>query len=345
MDNHPRPFNASQSGRVSQSNLLSAVTYYGQFVKLLLQVRPHVVHIATAFGLSFFKNGVSVVLARALGAQVVLAPHCSYGRVLRGNGLGRTYGLFILRRSNGLIALSEEWLSVRQWLPDCLVEYLPNSIDLAPYRVLPRPRPDAMDHVVRVLFLGHIGRDKGSYDLVRAAMQLEHILPAASWEIELRGETSGPGELEKVQKLIDESFLQEWIHIRPPVFDADKVACLASTDLFVLPSYHEGMPVSLIEAMASGLPIVATRVGGIPDLVTDGENGLLVPPGQPGDLAEALAGLIGDPGRRTRMGLVGRQRAIEHHDLDARVPDLVRFHERVAAGSQTGVRYLATDKT
>jgi hypothetical protein len=53
-------------------------------------------------------------------------------------------------------------------------------------------------------------------------------------------------------------------------------------------------------------------------------------PAQPGDLAEALAGLMGDPGRRTRMVLVGRQRALEHHDLDARIPDLVRFHERVA---------------
>ena len=69
-----------------------------------------------------------------------------------------------------------------------------------------------------------------AHTICRAAMQLEHILPAASWEIQLRGEASGPGELERVQKLIDESFLQERIHIRPPVFDAEKVACLASTD-------------------------------------------------------------------------------------------------------------------
>jgi glycosyltransferase involved in cell wall biosynthesis len=330
VDNHPRPFNFSQSGRISQSNLFSALTYYGQFVKLLLQARPHVVHIATAFGLSFFKNGISVVLARALGARVVLAPHCSYVRVLQGNGLGRAYGLFILRRCNGLIALSKEWLVLRQWLPDCLVEYLPNSIDLTPYRDLPRPRTGEDGHVARILFLGHIGRDKGSFDLVEAARQLERILPAAAWQIELRGEAVLPGDRERLEELINESSLQERVHIRPPVFDADKVACLATSDLLVLPSYHEGMPVSLIEAMASGLPLVATPVGGIPDLVTDGENGLLVPPGQPGELAEALAGLIGDPARRTRMGLIGRQCALERHDLDARVPDLVRFYERVA---------------
>ena len=60
----------------------------------------------------------------------------------------------------------------------------------------------------------------------------------------------------------------------------------------MLPSYHEGMPISVIEAMAAGLPVIATHVGGIPDLVTDGENGLLVSPGQPEELAAALAELI-----------------------------------------------------
>ena len=64
----------------------------------------------------------------------------------------------------------------------------------------------------------------------------------------------------------------------------------------------------------------------------DRENGLLVQPGKPEELAAALAGLISDPARRMQMGLAGRQRVLEQHDLDARVPDLVRFHERVAAG-------------
>ncbi len=332
VDNHPGTGNFSQSGSINQSNLVSTLRYYVDFVTLLLRVKPHVVHIATAPGLSFVKQGIAVTLARALRARVVLAPHCSYARLRQGNGLWRAYSRFVLRRCNGLIALSKEWLALRQWLPGCLVEYLPNAIDLKPYLGLPRPRAGDDDHVVRILFLGHIGRDKGSFDLVEAARQLEHILPAASWQIELRGEALHPGESEEVQQLIDESDLQEQVHIRPPIFDAEKAACLARADLFVLPSYHEGMPISLIEAMAAGLPVVATSVGGIPDLVTDRENGRLVPPGQPGELAEVLAGLIGDPGRRTRMGLRGRHLALERHDLDTRIPDLVRFHERVATG-------------
>jgi glycosyltransferase involved in cell wall biosynthesis len=139
------------------------------------------------------------------------------------------------------------------------------------------------------------------------------------------------GDQQRLQDLINESGIQDLILLCQPVFDAEKVACLASADVFVLPSYHEGMPISVIEAMASGLPVVATAVGGIPDLISDGENGLLVMPGEPRQLAEALASLITDPGTRTRMGLAGRQRALARHDLDGTVPDLMRFHESVAA--------------
>ena len=332
VDNHPGDFMVTQAGRISHSNLVSALTYYARLVTLLLRVRPQVTHITSTFGAAFFKQSIAVVLAKMLGSRVVLAPHCSYSTLFVDNGLWKAYSRFILRRCNGLIALSKEWLAIRQWLPGCLVEYLPNSIDLKPYRQLPRPRAVEGDHAVKMLLLGHIGRDKGSFDMVEAARQLTHLVPTASWQIEFRGEALHSGGPEEVQRLIDDYALQDRVHIRPAIYRAEKVACLARTDVFVLPSYHEGMPISLIEAMAAGIPVVATNVGGIPDLVIDRENGLLVQAGKPEELAAALAGLISDPARRMQMGLAGRQRVLEQHDLDARVPDLVRFHERVAAG-------------
>ncbi len=329
-DDHPDAGQFSGSGQLSCANLASALRYYTRFTVLLLRVRPKVAHIATACGLSFAKQGLAVLIARALGAQVVLAPHFSLGRLFVGGRLWQAYVWVVLRRCRGLIALSTEWLVLKENLPRCLMEYIPNSIDLEPYRHLPRPRPAAGEGPVRILFLGHIGKDKGSFDLVEAAAILRRLLPSISFAIEMRGESLLPGEMQSVQQFVRAGGLEGAVRIAPPVFGVDKVACLAQSDVFVLPSYHEGMPISLIEAMAAGLALIATNVGGIPDLVTDGENGLLVRPGRPAKLAEALARLICDPELRLSMGQQGRRRAQECHDLDRRVTELVSYHERVA---------------
>jgi glycosyltransferase involved in cell wall biosynthesis len=82
---------------------------------------------------------------------------------------------------------------------------------------------------------------------------------------------------------------------------------LSRASVFVLPSYAEGLPMSVLEAMAAGCPVVATRVGGIPDLITDGVDGLLVPPGDPHALAAALERILRDPAFARQLGNAARQ--------------------------------------
>jgi glycosyltransferase involved in cell wall biosynthesis len=93
-------------------------------------------------------------------------------------------------------------------------------------------------------------------------------------------------------------------------------------DVFVLPSANEGTPVTAIEALASGCPVVATRVGGIPDVVRDGEDGFLVDPGAVDDLAERLARLAADPALRARMGAAGRARVFTRYAVDRLIDDV-----------------------
>ena len=90
---------------------------------------------------------------------------------------------------------------------------------------------------------------------------------------------------------------------------------LAASDIFVLSSRSEGLPLSILEAMAAGLPVVATTVGGVPELVLEGETGLLVPPGDPQALAGAIERLLDDSTLRGRLGAAGRIRVEERFDL------------------------------
>lgn len=97
---------------------------------------------------------------------------------------------------------------------------------------------------------------------------------------------------------------------------ADVAAMLARADVFVLASTSEGLPLSILEAMAAGLPVVASSVGGVPEAVEDGETGLLVPPRDPVRLAAALERLLVDPALRRRLGSNGRERVLEHFSLE-----------------------------
>ena len=96
-------------------------------------------------------------------------------------------------------------------------------------------------------------------------------------------------------------------------YRTDVARLLAAADVFALPSHFEGLPMSVIEAMLCGLPVVATDISGPREMVVAGETGLLVPPGTVDPLAAALQALAGDPARRARMGEAGRARALEHY--------------------------------
>ncbi len=124
-----------------------------------------------------------------------------------------------------------------------------------------------------------------------------------------------------------------------PGYQEDVGPFFAAFDAFVLPSGNEGTPVTAIEALASGCAVVATRVGGVPDVVRDGTDGFLVELGDLDALADALARLAGDPELRRRLGSAGRERVLPRYAVERLIDDVDGLYRRLL--EQKGVRFSA----
>ncbi len=179
------------------------------------------------------------------------------------------------------MVLSREWEEIGKILPDKKIFILPNAIDLELYKHIAIDRfakPKTTGKII-VFYLGYLGKPKGTYDLLHAA----RIITSQRQDVffDLVGDELEVGDREQLQQEIKSAQMEEHVRVHPAVFDQRKLDYFRDADIFVYPSYHEGMPMAVIEAMASGLPVIATRTGGLPDLVTHGENGILTPAGQP----------------------------------------------------------------
>jgi glycosyltransferase involved in cell wall biosynthesis len=138
----------------------------------------------------------------------------------------------------------------------------------------------------------------------------------------------GDGEQrETIQKEISKQGLEDCVLLTGERNDIPEI--LAATDIFILSSFWEGLPRSIIEAMMAGLPVVASRVGGVPELVQEGENGFLFAPGDAESCAEKIQRLLNDTGLRERMGRVSRQKALQEFSLDRMLEETRRVYEAV----------------
>ncbi len=175
----------------------------------------------------------------------------------------------------------------------------------------------------RLLTVGQLAAAKGQHVLLEA---MERLV-AEGLDVELRLVGDGPlrGSLEE---RVAASGLAGRVRFEGYRHNAEVLRMYGDADAFVLPSFAEGIPVVLMEAMASGTPCVASRITGIPELIEDGVSGLLVTPADASALAQAIQLLIGDPEKAERMGLAGRRRVEAEYDLASNGRALVEVFER-----------------
>jgi glycosyltransferase involved in cell wall biosynthesis len=152
----------------------------------------------------------------------------------------------------------------------------------------------------------------------------------------LAGPFDSPAVGLEVRRRIEYAGLTEWVKLIGPVAGEQKAALFRHADGFVLPSYGEGLPISMLEAMSYGLPVVATRVGGIPEVLRDGEAGILVQPGDVEGLCAALNSLCSSGPMRERMGRCGRACVERAHTPAKFLRELEAIYNELWAGPGKG---------
>ncbi len=313
-----RPF--TRAGYWSLENIISALTMMLQFKWALLRNLPDVVNIGSAHAGSFMKHSLMVLLSRLWRRKVVIMLHCGYRALLVEAGRWQRYVLFILRQCQRVIVISREWMPLEGMLPPGRVVYIPDGIDLTPFLSMPLDRFAGREEM-KLLYLGHNGQEKGSYDLAGALRIAENDI-RHPYRVNILGEEIHPGDRQRLVEQVHAHGLDAKAYINPPEFAKAKLRRLYDADIYLLPSHSEGMPISVIEALVSGLPLIATRVGGISDIVDDGQNGLLVPWGDAPRLAKALSSLINNAALRREMAARASNTANERFDIQLRVKRL-----------------------
>ncbi len=288
------------------------------FSGLLLRGEIGLLHVHTASRASFWRKSLFLLPAFASRIPVILHLHGAEFAIFYGRcgGLLKYFVRFVFNHSDRVIVLSSQWKSWVQGICEHgRVEAVYNPVLLPDVAALKRKR-DRHD----VLFLGRLGKRKGVYDLLDAVAQLA---PEFSG---LRLLLGGDGDLDGVRERAEALGIADRVRLLGWVRGADKEHLLASAGVYALPSYNEGLPMSVLEAMAAGLPILSSPVGGIPDAVEDGVEGYLVNPGDVAALATRLRQLLSDPGLAEGMGQAARRKIEWCFSAQAIIPRLGRIY-------------------
>jgi glycosyltransferase involved in cell wall biosynthesis len=281
-----------------------------RIVQLLAFRDVAIVHLHASNGISYLRKAPILLLARLRGSSVVFHVHPgpSEAERRRADPMSRLTSRALawsLRRADVVVALTPGWASeLERFAPVERMRVIPNAPDfewIGPRngrRDLARPM---------ILFLGHLYREKGVYELLDAIEDLRKSRPG------LRLVMAGVGsEDEALRAKVRRRQLHDSVELPGWVSHDEKVELISAADCMAIPSYEEGLPLVLLEAMEAGLPVVATPVGGVAEVVRDRVEALLVPPRDSRALAAALDDVLTNPEAADGRAKAARARATEY---------------------------------
>lgn len=329
--NRPR----NKDSNVSIKYLITCIIYTTYhlliFPIILLIKKPDIIHIHTPSYWSFLENSYYVLVSKLFKKKVIL--HIHGGAFdhfyLNSSHVMKFYIKYIMSLSNRVVSLSEGWKSffvVKIGLDENLVSIIRNGVIFTNYNISQEPK--VKNGKFTVLFIGGTdAKRKGIYDIIKAIPYVIEAYPDVIFSF------IGDIHLENSSNMLKDLKIKDHIRILGQVSEIDKIKMLNFSDLFILPSYAEGLPITILEAMAAGLPVISTTVGAIPEVIKDGVNGYLINPGDYEALAKNILILIKDDRIRNEIRQNNINLIIKDYDISTIVKNLNTLYATVLANN------------
>lgn len=160
-----------------------------------------------------------------------------------------------------------------------------------------------------ILFLGRLDTNKGIYDLLYSFKDVLETVPDAMLKV------GGDGEVRKCKEFVKELNIETQVEFLGWVPEENKYQLFNESKIYILPSYNEGLPMGLLEAISAGIAVISTKVGGIPEIIENGNNGLLIEPGSKKQISKSIIFLLKNPDKSTQLGIKAKEQFLNSFDI------------------------------
>ncbi len=261
--------------------LLKAIKSYFKYMRVLCLYNPDLIHIHSSFGLSFYRKLPFIWIGNKCRIPIINHIHGSEFDKFYTNASNRKKALVVkvFAKCSQLIVLSEEWKNrLSEVMPKEKISIVENYTEIQPI--------DLDKKKNQILYLGLINENKGCFDIPQIVKMVAERINDFKFVL------GGVGEIDSVKSQLKYLKVSHLVDFPGWVCDDEKARYLNESKIFFLPSYTEAMPMSILEAIGHGAVVVSTNVGGIPNVITTGVNGMLCKPGDINGFVEALILLL-----------------------------------------------------
>ena len=271
-----------------------------RFMKKLIHEKIAAVHIHTCSFWGYYRSVVYLLIAKILGVKVILHLHNAIDTFYFEESGLLTKGVIkaSLKLADVNVALSPKLAEIVGGISghEQNVDYIETGIPLDPFDGKMGMNSSLKKETIHVLTIGKLSKNKGTFDILRAIPRIIEDYQNICFHF------IGHGDSHSITQSVDGPEILDYCDFTGPIDDEEKIHWLRNSDIFILPSYAEGHPAVILEAMAVGLPVIATRVGAIPEVIEEGVNGFTIEVGDVAALADRVIRLIGDGALRVKMG-------------------------------------------